>query len=198
MTLRLVAAALVLLVSTGHSGAATVSKTYSYFTIGGSTLEQIEKELLRRGPKVASTGSRHPGATRMEFKSTVGYAERSKRCSIAKASVSVKAKVILPRWKRPRGVETDVRLIWEALSSDIKRHEEAHILIAQSHARDLERALRKIPAQKDCRAAAARVKKVTDRILDAHDKAQVRFDQQESRGFEKRIIRLVEEQLSRM
>ena len=45
--------------------AASVSKTYSYFSVGGTTLEQLEAELSLRGPQVSSTGRRHPGATQM-------------------------------------------------------------------------------------------------------------------------------------
>ena len=44
------------------AAAANLSKTYSYFSIGGSTLEQLEMELSARGPQVKSTGQRHPGA----------------------------------------------------------------------------------------------------------------------------------------
>ena len=82
------------------ASAASVAKTYSYFSIGGSTLEEIQNELDIRGPKVKTTGRRHPGATQMEFTSRIGYANGPNGCSIAKASVTVKAKIILPRWRR--------------------------------------------------------------------------------------------------
>jgi predicted secreted Zn-dependent protease len=177
--------------------AATTSKSYSYFTIGGSTLAQIEKELARRGPKVASTGARHPGATQMEFNSRIGYADKGTSCAVTKVRVSVKAKVILPRWTRPRAAEADVRLVWDALSSDIKRHEESHIVIAQSHSRDLEQALAAIRPQKSCAAAAAKAKAVTARVLASHDRAQERFDRVEGRNFEKRILKLIEYRLQR-
>lgn len=186
-----------LVVASFPAQAASTSKTYSYFTIGGSTLAQIEKELARRGPKLASTGARHPGATQMEFNSRIGYADKGTSCSVAKVNVSVKAKVILPRWSRPRAAEADVRLVWDVLASDIKRHEESHIVIAQSHARDLEQALRSIGRQKSCVAAAAKVKAVTDKVLAAHDRAQANFDRAEGRNFENRILKLIERRLQK-
>src|SRR5262245_10918426 len=120
--------------------AASVAKTYSYFSIGGATLEEIQNQLDIRGPKVKTTGRRHPGATQMEFTSRIAYGKGTNGCSIARASVTVKAKVILPRWTRPRRADEDVRLVWDTLSSDIKRHEESHVIIAKNHARELEQA----------------------------------------------------------
>ena len=69
---------------------ASIAKTYSYFTIGGSTLEEIENELSVRGPQVKNTGRRHPGATQMEFTSRITYAaDQNGRCSVNDAKVTV-------------------------------------------------------------------------------------------------------------
>src|SRR5690606_39242514 len=53
--------------------AASLSKTYRYYSIGGETLDEIESELGKRGPNVRSSGKRHPGATQMEFVTRLGY-----------------------------------------------------------------------------------------------------------------------------
>ena len=44
----------------GQAAAANLVKSYSYFRVGGSTLDEIEDQLARHGPKVNSTGLRHP------------------------------------------------------------------------------------------------------------------------------------------
>ena len=176
--------------------AASLSKSYSYFTIGGLTLTEIEKELERRGPKLRGTDKRHPGATRMEFNTRLGYRERNGRCAIVDARVAVKADVILPRW-RQRGADSDVRFIWETLSADIKRHEESHVIIAKNHARELEDALKAIRPERTCEQTAAKAKQVNDRILAKHDAAQDEFDRIEGINFESRIMRLLEYRLER-
>lgn len=180
------------------AAAASVAKTYSYFSIGGSTLEEIQNELDLRGPQVKTTGRRHPGATQMEFTSRIGYANGGRGCSITKVTVTVKAKIILPRWRRPSRAEQDVRLIWDTLASDIKRHEESHVSIAKNHARELEQALRKVGRQPDCKAAQAKAAAVTRRVLARHDRAQVEFDRAEGANFERRIIRLLRYRMERM
>ena len=146
-------------------------KSYSYFDIGGRTLDQIQNELNRRGPEVKTTGLRHPGATQMKFTTRIGYAQQPGSCRIVSAQVTVKTRIILPRW-RPRGkVGPDVRLFWDTLSADIKRHEERHAEIAKNHARALEDALKATWPQKTCATAAAKAGEISAAILARHDKA---------------------------
>jgi len=171
--------------------AASLAKTYSYFTIGGRTLDELEQELSTRGPKVNSTGRRHPGATQMEFTSKLGYTEASGRCKITKAAVTVKAKVILPRWRLRNSADSDTRFVWDTLSSDIKRHEESHVIIAKNYARELEDALKSLGRFKTCAEAAAKAKATTGRILAKHDAEQDRFDYVEGVNFEKRLLSLL-------
>lgn len=183
--------ALLLLFSGPPAQAANVVKSYSYFSIGGATLEEIESQLGKNGPHVKTTGHRHPGATRMAFTTRLGFAEKPGSCQIVSAAVTVKAKVILPRWKRPRNADAGTRLLWDTLSADIKRHEESHIVIAKNHGRELEQALLAIGRQKDCQAARTRAKSVSDTILARHDRAQIQFDKVEGINFESRLLRLL-------
>ena len=181
------------------AGAASLSKTYSYFSVGGRTLEEIGTELDRKGPRMRSTGGkRHPGATQMEFTTRIDYAPGDRGCSIVKASVSIQARIVLPRWRQRAKADGDTRLVWDTLSADIKRHEETHVVIAKNHARDLELALRSLGRQRDCNAAVAKAKAVTTKILAQHDRAQTEFDRVEGINFESRIIRLLRYRLERI
>lgn len=176
---------------------ASLSKTYSYFTIGGTNLEEIEQELKRRGPQVTNTGARHPGATRMEFKTRVGYGERNGRCGVVEATVRVSANMILPRWNRRTSSDSDTRFVWDTLSADIKRHEESHVVIARNHARELEDALKAIRNERSCERAQEKVKETSARILAKHDREQERFDKIEGINFESRLLRLMRYRLER-
>ena len=198
MTKPILAAMILALAVCGAADAASLVKTYSYFTVGGTTVDEIEKELKRRGPQVKSTGLRHPGATRMEFTSKVGYSEQGGRCAVVSAAVTVRADMVLPRWKRRKAASSETRLIWDTLAADIKRHEESHVVIAKNHARELEEALKMVPRQRDCAAAQAKVKEVTARILAQHDGEQDRFDMIEGKNFESRLMRLLQYRIERI
>jgi predicted secreted Zn-dependent protease len=178
--------------------AANLVKSYSYFRIGGSTLEEIENQLSTKGPQVKSTGNRHPGATRMAFKTRLGFTEKPGSCRIVSANVTVKVHVILPRWHRPRKVDAGVKLFWDTLSADIKRHEESHIVIAKNHARKLEKALLATGTQKDCTAAKANAEAISEKILARHERAQAQFDKVEGINFESRMLRLLQYRIERI
>lgn len=190
--------ALIFSLAATPAGAASLVKTYSYFSVGGRTLDDIEKQLTKNGPEVKSTGSRHPGATQMAFTTRVSYAQTANSCRIANAQVTVKVKVILPEWRRPRKADPDVRLFWDTLSADIKRHEERHVEIAKNHARELEDVLKATYPQKTCEAAKAKAAEISATILARHDRAQVQFDRVEGVNFESRIIRLLRYRMQRI
>jgi predicted secreted Zn-dependent protease len=198
MMKRSLLCALLLAMTAVPAGAANLVKTYSYFSIGGSTLEDIEAQLSKHGPQVKSTGSRHPGATQMAFTTRISYAGKAGSCRIADAAVTVKVKVILPEWRRPRKADPDVKLFWDTLAADIKRHEERHVEIAKNHARELEDALKATYPQKDCDAAKAKAAEITAAVLARHDRAQVQFDRVESVNFESRILRLMRYRIERI
>lgn len=177
--------------SASLANSASLNKTYSYFSIGGSTLDEIQKELTKRGPHVESTGARHPGATRMEFNSRIGYQQTERGCRISSANVTVKANVILPRWRAQKNADADVRFVWATLASDIKRHEESHVSIAKTHARMLEDELLTIGRQKTCEIAANKAEKISEKVLSRHDREQQRFDRVEGKNFERRLMSLL-------
>lgn len=179
------------------AGAQSVSKTYSYFTIGGTTVDEIDRELHARGPTVQSTGRRHPGATQMQFSTRITYASAPGWCRVDKAEVSVAAKIILPRWGQRKRADGDTRLVWDTLSADIRRHEEAHVQIAKRHARELGQALRALGQTSGCDTLKAAAAAVSARVLADHDRAQERFDRIESVNFENRLTRLLTYRMQR-
>lgn len=179
--------------------AASVNRTVTYFSVAGDTLEEIEADLSRLGPQIDGAGPRHPGATRMAFNTRITYGTTSDgRCGVVAARVDLDANMILPRWRTSRSGEPGLRVIWDTLAADIRRHEESHIVIARNHAREMEDAFKGVRGVSDCEAAAARVAELNAEILERHDRAQADFDKVEERNFERRMLRLLRNRLERM
>ncbi len=190
---RILAAAAALLVATTGAQAETiVHKTISYFQISGKTADDLDRELSRHGPTTGSSQSRHPGATRIKFGGEITYVERNRNCAVGTANVTLNTQIILPQWKNRRRATPELRLIWDILSSDIKRHEERHAEIARQHARTLEKALKSLRPQKTCAIMEKKVGNVTRSNIDAHDAAQMQFDRVEAINFDQRMIRLLQ------
>lgn len=187
-----VAAALLLTPATDGRAETIVRKSISYFQIRGTTADDLDRELSHRGPQTQSSGSRHPGATQIKFGGELTYVQSDGRCRVGEADVTLDIRIILPTWKNRKRAKGDLALIWDALSSDIKRHEERHAEIARQHAKQLEKALQALRSQKTCEAMQEKVASTTSRIIEAHDRAQMGFDRVESVNFENRMIRILE------
>jgi Predicted secreted Zn-dependent protease len=171
--------------------AASLVRSYSYYNVRGTTIEDIEKQISMHGPAIDNSGERHPGATTMEFSTRVRYREYNDRCVVDGAQVTVRAKVVLPRWRDRRRATKGLQLIWDTLAADIKRHEESHLGIAKNYARKLEETLRALPRMRSCKDLSQRVEQETTRVLAQHDAEQDHFDEVESINFESRLERLL-------
>jgi predicted secreted Zn-dependent protease len=201
MTLRtllqpLIAALLIVAASVPVQGETIIRKSVTYFSIGGTTVSDLDREMLRRGPLSRTTGRRHPGATQIRFNGSAKFVDQGGRCVIGGAKVSLSTKLILPRWTNRKRANRQMALIWDTLSADIKRHEERHAEIARTHARNLERTILRLSAARDCPTLKARVNRVSQDAMVAHDKDQQRFDRIESANFENRMIRLLRYRIS--
>lgn len=185
------ALAILLAIPAPLSAQPVVSKTYSYFWIGGKTAEDLDSELERHGPLTKTTGSRHPGATEIKFGGEISYLEKDGRCSIASARVTLRTHIILPRWRNRGAASGTLAMIWDALSADIKRHEERHAEIARGHARNLESRLTSLRPARNCDMLEKRVNEISRKAIEEHDSDQLRFDTTESANFDSRIMRIL-------
>jgi len=183
------------LVSYGVTGPALpetiIQKKITYFSIGGTTAAEIDRNMARLGPVSSVTGRRHPGATQIKFKGSAKFVSAGNSCRIGGAKVMLSTRLLLPRWVNRRKAGNDLALVWDTLSADIKRHEERHAEIARNHARALEKAILGLPAAAKCAPLKAKVNKISENAMVAHDKDQQRFDRVEAANFHRRMIRLL-------
>lgn len=191
--LRFALSALTLLCASAATvgSAPIITKTYSYFDIRGLTGADLERELSNRGPKLEKTGIRHPGATRIKLGGSVDYQNTNGRCRVLDAKVTLETHLTLPRWKDRNRADRKTVIVWDTLSSDIKRHEERHAEIARQHARKLEKALEALRPERTCKQMEVRVEATSKKIIEAHAADQQRFDRVEAASFERRMLRML-------
>lgn len=182
-----------------QANAAQIIRKVNYFTVKGKTAAELDRSLEQSGPLLKSTGKRHPGATKIRFDAKVKYgALPGEACKVQNVYVNVHATVSLPRWKQRHKADFDLALIWDTLAQDIKRHEESHIVIARSHASNIEYALRALPSRSDCTLLRADIDKITATILADHDKAQQYYEHVEAVNFDSRFARLLDYRLQQL
>jgi predicted secreted Zn-dependent protease len=196
------AALLIASIIASHSSTAyaetVVNKSITYFSVGGRTAEELDKALSENGPLMKGTGARHPGATKIKFGGTVTDVQHGDRCAVGSAKVTLSTRLILPRWKNRNKANRDLGLVWDTLSSDIKRHEERHAEIARNHARKLEKDFLALKPESDCERMQARVARLSENAIADHDRDQARFDRMEAANFDRRMVRLLQYRLDTM
>jgi len=180
---------------TSASAEVVATKSYSYFDIRGKTADELDQQLSTRGPTANGSSARHPGATKIRFGGEATYVQHDGSCKVGSAKVTVHTQIILPRWRNRKGATKDLSMIWDALSSDIKRHEERHAEIARTQARAMERGILALPAQRNCEAMQELVSEESTRGIDEHDRLQARFDKVEAVNFQNRMMRLLNNRL---
>lgn len=191
--LRLAVTALTLLCASAVTvvSAPEIKKTYSYFTVRGLTGADLERELSKHGPMLTETGVRHPGATKIKLGGSVDYRSSGGKCRVIDATVTLETHLTLPRWKDRNRANRETVMIWDTLSSDIKRHEERHAEIARQYARKLEKALEALYPERNCKKMEERVDATSKSIIDKHAADQERFDRVEAASFERRMLRML-------
>lgn len=180
---------------TSASAEVIATKGYSYFDIRGKTADELDNQLSTRGPTANGSSARHPGATKIRFGGEATYIQRDGRCRVGSTKVTVHTQIILPRWRSRKGASKQLSMIWDALSSDIKRHEERHAEIARNQARVMERQILALPSQRNCETMQELVSDVSARGIDEHDRLQARFDKVEAVNFQNRMLRLLNNRL---
>ncbi|WP_028744630.1 DUF922 domain-containing Zn-dependent protease [Rhizobium mesoamericanum] len=174
------------------AAAVIATRSYSYFTIKGKTADQLDQQLSTNGPTASGSSARHPGATKIRFGGDATYVQTGGRCRVASAKVTVHTQIILPRWIDRTGASKQLSMIWDALSSDIRRHEERHAEIARNQARVMERQILALPPQRNCERMQELVTNISIRGIEVHDQLQARFDRIEAVNFQRRMTKLLD------
>lgn len=182
-------AASLIAVAAGH--AAEIKERTKYFIVTGTTLEELDRDLSRKGPLMSATGVRHPGATEVKFDGRVIYKPGERTCAVASTALSLSLVMTLPKWTGPKSASATTAIVWKTLADDISRHEADHARIAKMYVKKLESAVRNIQPLPTCEAMEARVNAVSARYLAEHQRAQVEFDVVEGREMTGRLKRLL-------
>ncbi|MER0237255.1 DUF922 domain-containing protein [Fulvimarina sp. MAC8] len=198
MTKRLVralaicAAASAFALSSAPSSAGQISESTQFFAVHGGSLAEIDRSLAQAGPVVPGSGQRHPGATSVQFDGRVSYKRVNGGCAVDRTDIKLKLKTTLPKWYRPKQVDSRTALVWRTLAADIHRHEKQHSDIAVSYLKRLESALKNLRPERTCRQMEAMANRVMSRYLAEHERAQREFDVIEGREVDLRLHRALQ------
>lgn len=170
------------------------STHYQNFNISGQSQTEIWQSIRKNGPRSSSSlgiGIGHPGYTSFRFDNSVKFAPSSNRCSIIDIKFHLTSIVELPNWTDQKHASRDVQIFWQALSSDVRRHEHGHVDIAERSIKKLYYDLQKIKPQRSCDQIKQKIQATIKRSEIARNRSQNAFEHKEMSGQRQRLDNLV-------
>lgn len=166
------------------------STSYEFFDISGTSLDQLWLSISEKGP---GKNSGHAGYTTFKLKNEVKYRREDGVCSIASIVFTMHSTVQLPNWTDKNNSDRDMQIYWQALFSDVKKHEEEHVRIAHEAIIDLQKQSAALKPQKSCNTLARKISGLASKNRIMLNRAQNIFERAEMRGQRKRIENLIRE-----
>ncbi|MBO6917293.1 MAG: DUF922 domain-containing protein [Rhizobiaceae bacterium] len=167
------------------------STSYSTFNVGGTSVEQIWKSIQKNGPR-SKLGIGHAGYTTFDLKSPVKFVTKNGKCHISAAKFTMVSSIQLPKWVDQTIAPESVRIFWKALYTDVKRHEEDHVRIAEAAITRLAKSVKSLKPQRNCDVMNRKISRLASANRRQLNRAQNKFERAEMRGQRKRIADLIQ------
>lgn len=168
----------------------TFSTNYQSFNVKGLTQVELWKDIQTNGPR-SRLGIGSAGYTSFRFDNKVNIVPRNGKCIISSIEFHLTSIVELPNWTDYDAASADLQIYWQALSSDVRRHEDGHVEIAEASISKLYQDLSKITPQRNCDVLKRKVRTIIKRSEVTRNRAQNAFERKEVRGQRKRLTNLV-------
>jgi predicted secreted Zn-dependent protease len=178
---RVVCSALALGILAAPALADRDSFRIDYYTVTGSTVEELRRELNARGP-IGESGHRSEGNTRSQMRWSYDFVVRNGICITTQTSLDVEIRMTLPRWEHPDYLNYVLTGHWDRYSKALRKHEDGHRYRAEATAREIRRVLAAEPGEKDCQALQRRLDAKAGALLASLRLAQARYDSDTDNG----------------
>lgn len=182
---------MIFVLSTAANAQTNFSTSYSTFNVGGTSVEQIWKSIQKNGPR-SKLGIGHAGYTTFDLESPVKFVTKNGKCHISAAKFTMVSSIQLPKWTDQSISPESVRIFWKALYTDVKRHEEDHVRIAEEAITRLANSVKKLKPQRNCDVMNRKISRLASANRKQLNRAQNKFERTEIRGQRKRIADLIQ------
>ncbi|MBI3005441.1 MAG: DUF922 domain-containing protein [Ignavibacteriales bacterium] len=151
-----------------------------YYAISGSTLEELQVEMERLGPK-DGTIQRY-ATTEYDIRWTYRFRPKGQRCTLGQIEVGARFLVRLPLWSPQKTVTPQTREKWKTFITSLHIHEAGHRDLALRAAGTILRKLRAMPGQMSCSDLDAAATYAGRTILQEFQKLQQEYDERTKHG----------------
>lgn len=156
------------------------SVVVSYYDVKGTSFTELNREIALHGPVVPGVG-KAIASTNIKMFPDVHYGIIDGKCTVTKSKIKVRASVTLPNLKDRKLANKNLQSAFSNIESFAKNHEAVHVAIADQFAAKAEKQILALKPVSDCNQLKTTIGDVFNSVLDAHEKAQLKFDADEKK-----------------
>ena len=160
---------------------ATVSETFEYYEVTGSTVAELRASLDRNGPRKSPSGRSSAGFTQWNVEWSYLWTTTSDECRLTRVSTTLTVATTLPRWS-PADPPVELSARWSRFLEALRAHEDGHAQNGRDATRVIGERLRALPPEPDCPALAAAVQKAAEAVLAEYTARDVSYDVRTAHG----------------
>lgn len=158
------------------------NQEFKFFKVQGTNSQQIFRDFQKKSPiKAKGKYDATLGVAAIKLTPEVEYEVRGKRCHVRNARVTADVVIHLPRWVNYKKADNFSKLGWDKLFDNIKSHELEHAAIAKDYANRIQKKMQRQRPRANCEILEAALKKSSHKLIVKHDKAQRKFDLDETK-----------------
>lgn len=165
-----------------ESEAFEIGTFYNFYEIDGTSIEQIKKEIVSKGPRDKS-GTFWTGLTEWTLSWGYSYSREEHSCEISNPiKVIVRNKITLPKLSNPSNLVGVYLQKWTQFINALTLHEEKHSDIANKGGLRIWNMLKRFPAYPSCELLDESAYKEVNISIEEIQKAQILYDEKTDHG----------------
>ena len=161
--------------------AVEVNEASEQYAIRGKTAHDLRQEMRAKGPPGAG-GRRFDGYTKWDVDWRYWYRQRGGMCTIDRVQIKVKITTTLPVWQNEQDADDQTRTRWHRYREALVRHEDGHRQHGLAAARDVDRTLKALAAEKSCDALGAKANESAKAIIGGYNQRDLDYDRDTNHG----------------
>ena len=151
--------------------------TVDWFTIRGTTSEQMRESMQQTAPYSPQRQSRVWGQCRWWFEWDFKYLPGpTGGCRVAQFTITLNARMKLPKWVDANQGGSELRSRWDTFERRLRQHEDGHKNNGVKAANDLARRIKALGEYPDCGVLNGEIKKLGDRVWSEYALLDDAFD----------------------
>jgi predicted secreted Zn-dependent protease len=154
----------------------------NYYSITGSTAQQLRDQLNQLRPSDEKTGKRFDAYTRWSVRWDYRYSNNSDSCQISEADVKTKIVITLPQWQIPANPSKPLVNKWNRYMAALRSHEDGHKNHGIAASQEILSLLQQFPKQASCSQLSRAANQAAQLVIKKYNQRDLEYDRVTKHG----------------